>query len=81
MVFIDLRCFVVLVVYAVNTSVIFLTCLTFMHFMALGTVWTYYIPETFLCPMIVFGTFVAVRNTQILITVAYMLAYFKFSVY
>jgi len=82
MVYIDLRCFVLLIVVdAVNTSMIFFTCFTFMYFMALGAVWAYYIPKTFLCPMIIFATFVAARNAQIVITVTYMLAYFKFSVH
>ena len=82
MVYSDLRCFVVLiVVYAVNTSVIFFTCLTFMHCMALGTVWAYYMPETFLCTVIVFATFVAVRNAQIVTIVTYVPTYFKFSVH
>jgi len=68
MVYTDLRCFVVLIVVdAVNTSMIFFTCFTFMHCMALGIVWAY-IPETFLCPMIIFATFVAAHNTQIVTT-------------
>ena len=68
MVYIDLRCFFVLIVAdAVNTSKIFITFLTFMHCMALEAVWAYYIPETFLYPVIVFATFVAARNAQIVI--------------
>jgi hypothetical protein len=51
-----------------------------MHCMGLGAVWAYYIPETFLCPVIVFATFVAARNTQIVTTVTYVPTYFKFSV-
>ena len=82
MVYIDLRCFFVLkVVDAVNTSMAIFTCFTFMHFMALGAVWASYILQTFLCPMIKFATFVAARNAQIVITVTYMPASFKFSVH
>ena len=82
MVFIDLCCFVVLItVEAVDTAMIFFTCFTFMHITILGAVWAQYIPETFLCPMIIFSIFVAPRNAQIVITVTYMLAYFKFSVH
>jgi len=64
MVYIGLHCFVVLIVDdAVNISMIFFTCFTFICCMALGAVWAYYIPETFLCPVIVFATYVAQRVT------------------
>jgi len=82
MVYIELRCFVVLIVIdAVNTLITFFTRFTFMHFMAFGAVWAYYIPITFLCPMITFATFVAARNDQVVITVTYMPAYFKFPIH
>ena len=82
MVDIDLRCFVVLIVVdAINTLIIFFVCLTFMHFMALSAMWAYYIPEAFLCPMIIFATFVAAHNAQIVTAVTYVPAYFKFSVH
>jgi hypothetical protein len=77
MVYTDMRCFIVLIVVdAVNTLMIFFTCVTFMHFMALGAVWAYYIPETFLCPVIVFATFVAARNAQIVTMATYVPSYF-----
>jgi len=75
MVDIDLCCFVVLIlVDAINTSIIFFACLTFMHCMALSAMWAYYIPKTFLYPMIIFATFVAARNAQIVTAVTYVLA-------
>ena len=81
MVLIDLRFFVLLIIVdAVNTAMISFTCFTFMHVMALGAVWAHYIPEILLCLKIIFAIFVAARNAQIVITVTYMLAYFKFSV-
>jgi hypothetical protein len=77
MVYIDLRCFVVLIVVdAVNASMIFFTYLTFMHSVALGAVWAYCIPETFLCPVIVFATFVAARNGHIVTAVTSVPTYF-----
>jgi hypothetical protein len=48
--------------------------------MALGEAWAYYIPETLLCPVIIFAAFVAARNAQIVIAVTYVPPYFKFSV-
>jgi hypothetical protein len=57
MVYIDLHCFV-LIVDTVNTSMIFFTYFTFMHCMALSAVWAYYIPETFLCLVTIFATFI-----------------------
>ena len=82
MVYSDLRCFVVLIVVdAVNTSMIFFTCLIFMHCMPLAAEWAYYIPKTFLCPEIAFATFVAARKAQIVTTVTYVPTYFKFSVH
>ena len=82
MVYIDLHCFVVVIVVdAVNTSLIFFTCLTFMHCMALGAMWAYNIPETFLCPAKVFATILAARNAQIVTIVTYMPTHFKFSVH
>ena len=73
MVGIDLRCFVVLIaVDAINISIIFLACFTFMHFMVLNAVWAYYIPKTFLCPMIIFTTFVAACNAQIVTAITYV---------
>jgi len=49
--------------------------------MALGTVWAYYIPDTFLCPVIVFATFEEARNAQIVTTVTFVPTYFKFAVH
>jgi len=72
---------VLIVVDAINTSMVFFICFTFMHFMALSAVWAYNIPEAFLCPMIVFATFVAARNAQTITAVTYVPAYFKFSVH
>ena len=82
MVDIDLRCFVVLIVVdAINTSIIFFACFTFVHFMGLSAMWAYYIPEAFLCPIIIFATFVAACNAQLVTAVTYVPAYFKFSVH
>jgi hypothetical protein len=73
MVDIDLRCFVVLIVVdAINTSIIFFASFTFMHFLALSAMWAYYIPKTFLWPMIIFAIFVAARNAQIVTAVTYV---------
>ena len=81
MVYIKLLSFVVLIVIdAVNKSMIFFTFFTFLHCMALGTVWAYYLPKTFLCPVIAFATFVATRNAQVVTAVTYVPTYFKFSV-
>jgi len=77
MIYMDLRCFAVLIVVdAVNTLKTFFTCFTFMHFVALGAVWVYYVPYTFLCPVIVFATFVAACNAHIVTTVTYVPTYF-----
>jgi hypothetical protein len=82
MVFIDLRCFIVLIVVdAINTSIVFFTCFTFMHFMTFGAVWAYILPIPFLCSMIVFATFVATSNAQIVVTVTYVPTYFEFPVH
>jgi hypothetical protein len=82
MVYVDLRCCVVfIVVNAVNASMIFFICFAFLHGMVLGAMRAYHNPETFLGPVIIFATFVAVRNAQVVTTVKYMPAYFKFSVH
>ena len=81
MVYIKLHSFVVLIVIdAVNISMIFFTCFTFLHCLALGAVWAYYLPKTFLCPMIVFATFVGMRDAQVVTAVTYVPTHFKFSV-
>ena len=81
MVYIKLHSFVVrTVIDAVKTFMIFFTCFTFLHCMALGAVWPYYLAKTFLCPMIVFATFAATRNAQVVTAVTYVPTYFKFSV-
>jgi len=73
MVYIDLRCSIILIVLdAVHASMIFFTGFTFMHFVALDAVWAYYLPDTFLCPVIVFATFGADRNAHIITTIIYV---------
>jgi hypothetical protein len=49
--------------------------------MTLGAVWAYVIPETLLCPVIVFATNVAARNAQIVTTVKYVPTYFQLPVH
>ena len=47
-----------------------------MHFVALGAVWAYCLPETFLCPVIVFATHAAACNAHIVTSGTYMPTYF-----
>jgi hypothetical protein len=75
--FIDFCRFVVLIVVdAIYTSVIFFASLTVLHFMILSAMWVCYLPEAFMCPMVVFTTFVTARNTEIIAGVTYVPAYF-----
>jgi hypothetical protein len=52
-----------------------------MDFTALSAMGAYYFPEGFLCPMIVFATFVAARNAQIVTVVTYVPAQFEYFVH
>jgi hypothetical protein len=79
MVYVNLRfCVVLIIVDAVNASMDFFACFALLHGMALGAVRAYHSAVTFLGPMVIFAAFVAARNTQVVTTVAYMPAYFKF---
>jgi len=82
MVCVNLRfCVVLIIVDAVNASIIFFACFALLQGMALGAMRAYHSPITFLGPKIIFAAFVAARNTQVVTTIAYMPAYFKFSVH
>ena len=79
MVYIELHFVLVfIIVDAVDRAMIFFTGFASMHFMVLGAVWASYLPRTFLCSMIVFTTFIAACNAQIVVAVIYMPPYFKF---
>ena len=71
MVYIEFRCSIkLIVIYAVNASMYFFTGFIFMHFVVLGAVWAYYLPDTFLSSVIVFDTYVDARNAHIITTIA-----------